>query len=224
LSYRIITGLQLDRLFVTLLRYASRIRRRAGSSIANAGNAEVFREDATNIDSFVQLWERFGHHIGFGVDRCADYLRWRYFEHPAGEYALLSIYKNGELIGCAIYRVGSPPEGRVAVICELVTKDEDALTYRTVLAATLDYIRKELRPTGFWCVGTTTGLEHAMTELGFVLVRSQRPVAWHRTPEVLRKVSHARQYFTAGDQDWDRFPKLSQPWIREIIAYCFRYR
>ena len=89
-----------------------------------------FSEEAT------ALWDRLYGHCA-GTRRTADYLNWRYEQHPNFQYRLFESRMAGTLTGIAVYRIEEVRDVpvRMGRLVEMIATDEDAVT---LLAAVLD--------------------------------------------------------------------------------------
>jgi hypothetical protein len=65
----------------------------------------TIRDVARFTDEATDLWRRFVEQGAAGASRTAEYLNWRYTEHPLFQYRLFEARQGGRLAGLAVYRV-----------------------------------------------------------------------------------------------------------------------
>ncbi len=69
------------------------------------------------------LWSSLSHHHLWGVARRGDWWRWRYAEHPDRPYRIVSVHRNGALVGCSAVITRDDLGGRFHCLLELVAMD-----------------------------------------------------------------------------------------------------
>jgi GNAT superfamily N-acetyltransferase len=172
------------------------------------------------VDSFTEsataLWD--GVHSGTaGTRRTADYLNWRYAQHPLFKYRLVQSINGDALNGLGVYRVETVRDLPVKVgrIVELVCEPEDA--GRIVRAIVEDAKAQGVAMLDFFC--STPRLTPALVEAGFSTEAAAhfpmlfQPIDRTRTGVLfmahLRKCADATLlpedwYVTTSDGDQDR--------------------
>lgn len=165
------------------------------------------------------LWDRLAPTLGAGTRRSADYLNWRYVQHPLWEYRCFEACAGGRLRGFAVYRVETVRDRSLMVgrLVELVAEPEAA-------GALLGAVLEDARARGvvlldFFSSNPRTA--PALEALGF-LTDAQAPVAqipllfqpidrqrvaihfMAYPAKVLGAASLASWYVTKGDADQDR--------------------
>jgi hypothetical protein len=114
-------------------------------SAPSAGVTRVERYGPEATD----LWERLQARPGLdvaGTRRSAEFLNWRYADHPSFRYRLFAQHEHGLLTGLAIYRIEVPRDVpiRIGRLVEWVEAfDATGTSCSTVLAAVLDDARSE---------------------------------------------------------------------------------
>jgi hypothetical protein len=176
---------------------------------SNARQVERFDEAATT------LWDRVWGHAA-GTRRTADYLNWRYADHPLFDYRLFENRVNGALQGFAVYRVEAVRDMpvRVGRIVELVA--EAGANQALLDAVVADARRAGVAMVDFFC--SAPAMAAVMTAAGFsTSVAEQFPMLFQpldrsRTGVLfmahLQKCPDAKAiqdwYVTTADGDQDR--------------------
>jgi GNAT superfamily N-acetyltransferase len=177
-----------------------------------------FGSDAT------ELWDRFAGSTRAGTRRSADYLNWRYAEHPLAAYRLLEAHRSGSMVGLAVYRIEQVKDlpVRVGRIVELIC---DAGAEDSLLHAVIEDAGPEVALIDFFCSDDTFAA--GLTRLGFL--PGDHPSA-ARLPVLFQPIDYRRSgvpfmahlskvgdqarprewYVTKGDGDQDR-PSADSP-------------
>jgi hypothetical protein len=71
-------------------------------------------------EEFTQVFRQWAPRIGICADRSAEYLNWRFLQHPQRRYQLLTARKDGRLCGYLIYHW----EGEDATVVDVLAEDE----------------------------------------------------------------------------------------------------
>ncbi len=195
-----------------------------GASTARISRVERFDASVTS------LWERLtrGGTGGLtGTARTAEFLNWRYADHPRFPYRLFVCHRGTELVGVAVYRVETVqgmPSVRVARLVEYLEATEDA---EGQCSALLAFVMDEAQLAGVAVMdffGGDRQLADRLRHHGFVADRAAtsavpivfQPIDRFRTG--ITFMAHARQasaleapqwdalnwYVTKGDGDQDR--------------------
>lgn len=186
----------------------------------NVSFVRRFQRDATH------LWQQTRHdRFAAGADRAAEYLNWRYADHPEFDYRLFEARNDNRLIGCAIYRVeavrGLPMAVRVGRIVELIAEEAAADALLQTLIA--DAREHGVVILDFFCAGDS--FSDVMRRNGFLTNNDSTVVAeipmrfqpldrrrkgipfmayLHNMPEAALLTDVHRWYVTKGDGDQDR--------------------
>lgn len=122
----------------------------AGAALAVAANAALRLRDAglgrssewtiTEAtvpcgEEFTQAFRQWAPRMGICVDRSAEYLNWRFFQHPQRRYHFLTARKDGRLCGYLIYDWA----GEDATVVDLFA--EEAQVSRALLVETIAMTR-----------------------------------------------------------------------------------
>jgi hypothetical protein len=83
--------------------------------------------------SFTALWERLAPKFDLAVRRDAPYLNWRYIEPPHVRYSVVSLKRQGEVHGYAVYRHRHEPLGRVTLLVDFLADPDDVSGIKTLL-------------------------------------------------------------------------------------------
>jgi len=193
--------------------------------MSDASPTSVFREvDETTLRAWDALWREHLSTALVGVNRSADWLRWRYLDHPAFRYRMIfAVGREGRISGLACWRLADirdRPE-RVLRVVELLG-DEEARRQLLML------LRNEAREAEVAFIDfqtTLPSLDSDLASAGWVR-ESEMPVhlpalfapldhrraalnlwgRWARIPasEQVRFFGEAPLYFTRADCDQDR--------------------
>ena len=140
--------------FAKLLRADRQIRKRipneaAGRTLAVAANAALRLRDANLSPSgawtiaeetalcgeeFTHAFRQWAPRMGICADRSADYLNWRFLQHPQRRYQILTARKDGRLCGYLIYHWA----GEDAMVVDLLAEENQiskALLVETIAVA-----------------------------------------------------------------------------------------
>jgi hypothetical protein len=63
----------------------------------------IAEETAPCGEEFTHAFQQWAPRMGICADRSADYLNWRFLQHPQGRHQILTARKNGRLCGYLIY-------------------------------------------------------------------------------------------------------------------------
>lgn len=69
-----------------------------------------------------RLWTRCRDLFGTTVERSADYVQWRFFDHPYLKYTVLGLEKSGELAGYLVYRTEEAQGFRLARVIDFAAE------------------------------------------------------------------------------------------------------
>jgi hypothetical protein len=172
-----------------------------------------FSHDAT------QLWDRTLGAFTAGTRRSAQFLNWRYAQHPVFDYRLFEVRCQGQLSGLAVYRVEQVRNMslRVGRIVELVS--ESMLETSLVKTVIEDARSQDVVALDFFC--SSRRFSRTMARCGFLpdgdnataqIPTLFQPIDRRRTGipfmAYLRNVPDATElydwYVTKGDGDQDR--------------------
>ncbi len=128
-----------------------------------AGRLEEKSEgiEVKKVDRFGEgadaLWNRLKEGIGYTIFRNAEFLNWRYLDHPRVNYHGLQAFRDNEVVGVMAYRIGWYAE-KITPILELFTEPGDTAAQAALLAAAARHAVAEgcprfelwLPPNGVW--------------------------------------------------------------------------
>jgi hypothetical protein len=86
-------------------------------------------------EEFTQAFRRWAPRMGICADRSAEYLNWRFLQHPQRRYQILTARKDGRLYGYLIYHW----EGEDASVVDLLAEDEQVS--KALLVETITIMR-----------------------------------------------------------------------------------
>ncbi|MFH1073031.1 MAG: GNAT family N-acetyltransferase [Nanoarchaeota archaeon] len=112
------------------------------------------------IDSF---WKKMRGKYPISINRDADYLNWRYADHPLLKYHLFVGKKHDHIVSFIILRIEEPPGFRIARIVDFVSADD---AEEQTLLMTHDWAKKE-KIDLIDCFSTGKFHEHALRNAGF---------------------------------------------------------
>lgn len=107
-------------------------------------------------EEFTTLDKSFQKLPGLRAARSADYLNWRFLDHPSRSHLILDARRNGKLIGYVVVK----NETTDARIVDLAASDEPAVVARLIDAAV-----RIVRPSGVKTVSLTAGAGHPWSKL-----------------------------------------------------------
>ena len=81
------------------------------------------------------LWQQVASKFGFAVRRDARYLQWKYVKPPHLRYEILSIEREGALLGYAVYRHADDARGQVTALVDFLADPDDPQTFASLLKA-----------------------------------------------------------------------------------------
>jgi hypothetical protein len=157
-----------------------------------------------------------------GARRSAEFLNWRYADHPAFEYRMFTQHRDRQLTGLAIYRIETAQDTSVRIgrLLEYIEpRDAQDISRSALLDAIIDDARSaRAAMLDFFC--TTPGIRRVATAHGFVVVqrvtgqlpRLFQPIDRDRAGicfmSYLRhrpsRIPGMQWYVTSGDADQDR--------------------
>jgi N-acetylglutamate synthase-like GNAT family acetyltransferase len=111
------------KLLKPVLRFADKKTKNSTSSIYR--QAEV-----TNCnEQFNKLWEEANDVASILIKRDADYLNWRYHNHPDKNYKMLALYKEEKLVGYSVLHIEKKPYGKGSLafgtVVDMLANDQD---------------------------------------------------------------------------------------------------
>jgi GNAT superfamily N-acetyltransferase len=87
-------------------------------------------------DRFSELWRRLAPRREVVGRRTAEYLNWRYLDNPRSSYEIVTVERQGQLMGYAVYS----NKGREAIVVDLYG-DPEAVVEDALLAVVIDDLR-----------------------------------------------------------------------------------
>jgi len=155
---------------------------------------------------FDRLWERLAPRFDFAVRRDAAYLNWKYIEPPHVRYHVVSLTRDGETAGYAVYRNLREPRGRVTLLVDFLVDPQD----RAGLHGLLRWVDRAARRADadkIRVFAMHDGYRRAMRRAGYFRVKS--------TVQFVAKINDGalppgfyertgRWHVTIGDSDQDR--------------------
>jgi GNAT superfamily N-acetyltransferase len=182
---------------------------RGTAALANAGLRlnDIARNPRTDLDigfendrcgtEYTEAAKRFSPPDGVCTLRTADYLNWRYADHPERKYEILTARRGGKLWGYAVMRMN----GSHATVDDLLVETE--MTGRVLLARAADAARKRGAHTLSASWRPSGPGKHMLASSGFH-AREESPVVLMKLPAA-NGIDMARLtaswHVTAGDQD-----------------------
>jgi GNAT superfamily N-acetyltransferase len=191
-----------------LERAVGRLLIRRPNDVPTGGNygfefAHGFQDDAGTP------WKSIENKIGVGIVRSTEYLRWRY-NRLWGNYDVLTLLKNKESVGYAVYRWFGQGQSSRVYILELVARDDDVNIYEGLLDVVLEEARAKV---SFIMISgqTTPGCIGALRRLGFrSFTNPVRRLRRGYSPRLISfsysglgsgKIAGAGWYCAVGDRD-----------------------
>jgi hypothetical protein len=167
-------------------------------------------------DDVTDFWDRAAG-ATTATRRCAEFLNWRYADHPVFRYRMLEMRSEGAFVGFAVYRIERGRDLPVPIgrIVDLVASGPH--TADLVGAVVADAEQQDVAMLDFFC--SSPRLSTALAAHGF-LDDSQAPVA--QIPRLFQPLDHRQSgvafmayadrtalsqsdwYVTTGDADQDR--------------------
>jgi hypothetical protein len=140
------------------------------------------------------LW---GKELGTSALRTADYLNWRYFQHPQVHHELLTARRRGELLGYLVLR----HDGQDAAIVDMLADGNDANS--ALLLGAVSILRRRVVQTLSFPLSSSSPLKSILKSFGFH-PRESRPIVQifslgTSSAEVSR--SGGSWYLTDGDRE-----------------------
>jgi hypothetical protein len=161
------------------------------------------------------LWEAVRTQYILAVERTSKYLNWKYVEQPHMRHQCYYVLKDGTVQGIVVFRRGEPPEPPIGVICELYLRKGSPKDYYSLVQKAA----AELGSEGVWGIWIATAdpeLEGVLHKQGFLRLRQQRIVLHISDKCYHDETAYLPALFGKGDHDWDQFPNLRYPSIREL--------
>jgi hypothetical protein len=183
-----------------------------GARGINVAITARFTPDATD------LWDSLAPSLGAGTRRTAQYLNWRYIDHPVWQYCCVEARHGGQLRGVAVYRV-EPVRDRPVQLGRIVEViGEEAAASALVATIVNEAASRGLAALDFFC--SSPQLASTMRAHGF-LAGDESPAA--QLPMLFQPLDHRRSaihfmahlprdhapaishwYVTKSDADQDR--------------------
>jgi L-amino acid N-acyltransferase YncA len=98
------------------------------------GDWKIAMETGPWGQEFTEAAGNWSEGMGTCVARTAEFLNWRYGEHPLEKYAMLTARKNGKLCGYLVYRTGDETSSVVDLLAESEAAGSSLLGAATALA------------------------------------------------------------------------------------------
>ena len=157
-------------------------------------------------DSFTQLWEKLAPRFDLAVRRDAAYLNWKFSTAPHVRYSMVSLVRDGQNAGYAVYRHVHEPRGRVTLLVDFLADPDDEEGVETLLRwidreaqnADSDKIRAFILHEGFRRILRKSGYFVVKSTMEFVVKVNDAAVG----PEFYENTD--RWHVTLGDSDQDR--------------------
>ena len=168
------------------------------------------------------LWDRARSFYTFAVERTCDYLNWKYSYQPHMSHKCFYLLENGLVIGVLIIRKGSPPEHNVGVVCECYLDTYDSDKYEWLIRNAIVELMKE-GASGIWVATADPRLEKILKANGFFKVRTASMMIHCDDVDDYSEISR-QPLIGKGDHDWDQYPNLVQPSLKQFIRIAFRQK
>jgi hypothetical protein len=163
-----------------------------------------------------ELWATIRSRYNFAVERTSTYLNWKYCDQPHMHYQCFYIREHESIQGILVIRRGESPEPPIGVICECYLRKPTQVKYSWVIQKAVSKLTEQ-GAGGVWAATAEPELEKVLHKQGFLRLR-QDPTMLH----IADGLYHAKKELQPaligkGDHDWDQFPGLRQPYLREFI-------
>lgn len=166
------------------------------------------------------LWARVRGQYAFAVERSSRYLNWKYREQPFMPHQCCYVMDGDEIEGLLVLREGYPPgEPPLGVIseCFLVHPTATRYAYLTQLATDLLASRGVA---GIWAATADALVEEAYAGLGFCRLRRE-PMVMAGADGAPAGIESGPALLSKGDHDWDQYPNLRQPYLRQLVELAY---
>jgi hypothetical protein len=141
---------------------------RGGSALGvSVGSVSRFDLEST------RMWDAFCSQLGAGTRRSAEYLNWRYVDHPVWQYRCFEARSGAELTGIAVYRVEQVRDQptRVGRIVELIGDEPSGAALIDAIVS--DARHERVAVVDFFC--SSPHVSQAMSSSGFL--PDEHPIA-----------------------------------------------
>jgi GNAT superfamily N-acetyltransferase len=194
-----------------------RIQRKQGRHKALQEAPDLTLEFVTRFDDRADaLWAAIRSRYTFAVERSSAYLNWKYFDQPHMTHQCFYVRDNGSVKGILVIRQGTPPEHVIGVICECYLGDPDPANYAWLIQKAITQLMEQ-GAAGIWIATADREIEGIFRGQGFLQIR-QATMMMHFTEGVGTDADiFARPLIGKGDHDWDQFPNLRQPSLKQFI-------
>lgn len=169
------------------------------------------------------LWSKVREQYSFAVERNSDYLNWKYVDQPYMKHQLFYVISDGSVIGVLVIRTGTPPEHNIGVISECyisepVHDDNDVVKqiYLWVVKKAIKYLT-ELGAAGIYTASANPEFEKILENEGFKKVRQSILMMHFKEQNWDIADIIARPLIGIGDHDWDQYPNLRQPSLKQFF-------
>jgi hypothetical protein len=176
----------------------------------------IFRFDE-EADS---LWTGIRTRYDFAVERYSSYLNWKYCDQPHVEYHCFYIKESAIIQGILVVRHGTSPESPIGVICECLLREPSKEKYGCILNKAVDYL-KEMGAAGIWMATAEPEFEAAAHEQGFLRLKREPMMLHFEDRQHALDPNMQKALIGIGDHDWDQYPKLRQPYLRQFLGLAF---
>lgn len=170
---------------------------------------------------FNLFWKTIRQRYQMTIERTAQYLNWRYANHPYFKYFILTARKNKELVGCLIYRIEKNQNFKIGRIIDFISSEnfETDLLKKFILDVQKkgvdmadfmfggNYYHKSLKTVGFFEASNTIFKNFPIL---FNPISYKKPnisfMVWTKDKNINQNEFYnpSNWYLTKGDSDQDR--------------------
>jgi GNAT superfamily N-acetyltransferase len=142
------------------------------------------RVGAVKIDQFdervTRLWSEFARGIGFAVERDAAYMNWRLRAKPDGDYSILGVLDQNELVAMVAFVVREKHGGRIGYVMECMwrTGAED-VGRKLLLLAVSRMAAQQADAVLAWCFAHSPNYRAFLRAAFVPLPKRLRPIELH---------------------------------------------
>jgi hypothetical protein len=196
------------------LRKIYRATKRSTSSVDSLG-VEFKLVNGRFGDEVDKLWKIVRSQYDITVEKNSLYLNWKYIDQPFTEYQRYFAYKNNKLTGVVIFRIGSPPEPKIGVIVEIISRDNTEKGISSLMKLAMKAIYKQ-KAIAIYFSGSSVDQEAGALKLGFLPVSREALVLHDQLNNDSLFSKKNKTNLGYGDHDWDQYPRIRQLSITEI--------
>jgi GNAT superfamily N-acetyltransferase len=179
--------------------------RRLGSPKLTQDEVAVSIQEVARFPSEVDtLWEQVSPQIPAAFERSARFLNWRFVDCPGLTYRRFLLYRENNLAGYLVTRLGEPVELPLGVVVDVFAAPDDSAALDTLLAFGVAVLAPESEY--LEAAASHPVWQKALRRAGFVPVRTMRPTVVCSDPALRSELAGLLDnwHFTKADHDWDQ--------------------